>query len=422
MKTIALTPVFCLFYILSYAQTTHNISMGSSYSNGQFYNLNTDITTSFQHSNWDIAFSVHGTTDAGIFINEGASYSGTPPKLYLIPNKTFNDNITNNDLGDELKNAEIDWSNGAFNSIKVSTNPFDYGWGAYNMTNHSISGTALFAIELSSGSYKKIIVDSLINGTYYFQYADFDNSNLQQKTISKSNFTNQTLAYFSFATNNTVNIEPATGWDWLLTRYETLIDYNGTPTPYNVGGIITNKDVEVVMADNINPATVDPANYTTSNDNLTLIGHDWKDYSFGAGWIVDTDRVYFVKTTDNTLYKIQFIDFQGSSTGTGTFQKTNLGTVSPIIELNNVSPIASYNVFPNPANNILNLTFELKDYTSKIEIKISDILGRTHINQEITGKNGLNGIEININDLIPGNYILTFQSNDFIISKKINKI
>ena len=176
------------------------------------------------------------------------------------------------------------------------------------------------------------------------------------------------------------------------------------------------------MADNINPATVDPANYTTSNDNLTLIGHDWKDYSFGAGWIVDTDRVYFVKTTDNTLYKIQFIDFQGSSTGTGTFQKTNLGTVSPIIELNNVSPIASYNVFPNPANNILNLTFELKDYTSKIEIKISDILGRTHINQEITGKNGLNGIEININDLIPGNYILTFQSNDFIISKKINKI
>ncbi len=107
----------CLF-----GQTTHNFSAGASYANSQYYNLTTDVTTSVSHSSWDIAFSVIGGIDAAIFINEAASFSGTAPKIYTIPNKIFSDNILTSDLGDELKNTEETWTEGAFNTIKVVSN------------------------------------------------------------------------------------------------------------------------------------------------------------------------------------------------------------------------------------------------------------------------------------------------------------
>lgn len=420
MKTLPQIFLLLLISNVLAAQTTHNLSMGASYANGQYYNLNTDATTSAAHNTWDIAFGVYPGTDAGIFINEGAFYSGTPPKLYSVPNKTFTDNITTGDFGSELKNDEKSWGSGAFNSIKVASNWADYGWGAYNMGNHKIEGTNLYAVKLSNGDYKKLSIDTLVGGTYYFRYADLDGSNLQQKSIAKSNFANQTLAYFSFTTNNTVTVEPSTGWDWLFTRYKTtILDNTGTPTPYNVGGILINRGVEAVIADGIDPATVDESNYTTSADSLTLIGHDWKSFSFSGGWGVDADRVYFVKTADNNLYKIQFIDFQGSSTGQGTFLKTFLGVWSSIDKTQKNSGLEQFKLFPNPASSLLNITFSLEAVQEEMQLQLTDVLGRPVFQTTVNGNSGLNGIELNVDGFNAGNYILSLQSEDVFISQKV---
>ena len=419
MKTILQLALFLSLSSCLYGQTTHNFSTGASYGNSQYYNLATDATTDASHSTWDIAFSVISGTDAGVFINEGSSYSGTSPKVYEIPNKVFSDNILAADLGDELKNTEITWTEGAFNTIKVASNWADYGWGVYNMTNHEVEGTVLYAIELSNGTYKKLFIDALAGGIYSFRYADFDGTNLEQKTIDKSAYTNQTLAYFSFASNSVVSVEPSTGWDWVFTRYETTLYSNGAPMPYTVTGILTNENVEVVLADGIDPATVDAANYTTTADSLTTIGHYWKNYSFTNGWEVLTNRVYFVKTADSTLYKIQFVDFQGASTGQGTFVKTYIGEWTAIDEIQKNSPLEQFQVFPNPASDKINLTFSLERAQTKLQVQLRDVLGRLLFETTINGLAGLNALELNVSDFETGNYILSLQSDELLKSQAI---
>ncbi|WMX13991.1 MULTISPECIES: T9SS type A sorting domain-containing protein [unclassified Aureispira] len=420
MKTLLqLTLFLCLGSSCLYGQTTHNFSAGAAYANSQYYNLATDVTTDVAHTTWDIAFSVIGGTDAGIFINEGASFSGTAPKVYHIPNKTFGDNIVTADLGDELKNTEQSWKEGALNSIKVASNWADYGWGTYNMTNHKVEGTALYAIELPNGTYKKLFIDELAGGSYSFRYADFDGTNLQQKTISKSAYPDQTLAYFSFTTNTTVTVEPATGWDWVFTRYETTLYSSGAPMPYTVTGILTNDKVEIALADGINPATVDPANYTTTADSLTAIGHDWKAYDFSNGWTVDADRVYFVKTADSTLYKIQFVDFQGSSTGQGTFVKTHIGQWTSIESTQKYRLLEQFQAFPNPASDYVNITFTLAQAEENLKIELRDILGRLLVEKTVDAQSGLNGVELNVSSFEAGNYVLTLQSDQVLKSQSI---
>lgn len=393
------------------AQTTHNISMGSSYAQGQYYNLSNDNTSSIDHANWDIAFSVYGNTDAGVFINEGSSFSGTPPTLYVVPNKVFADNITTSDFGSTLSNPEEAWSTGAFNTTKVAGNWADYGWGSYNMTNHQVIGTRLYVVQIGSSTYKKMTIDSLANGVYHFRYADLDGSNLQQHSVDKSTYPNQTLAYFSFATNSASSAEPAGGWDFLLTRYETTLYSTGTPTPYTVGGILINQGVEAVLADGINPTTVDIANYTTHADSLTVVGHDWKSFSLSTGWSVDNDRVYFVKTANDELYKIEFIDFQGSSSGIATFQKTYLGMWTSIERTPN-SFITQLSTFPNPATTEINLTFSLNRSLEGAQLRLCNALGQVVYEQTMDTQAGLNGAVIAVDHLSKGTYFLTLQVED----------
>lgn len=419
MKTLLQLSLFLFLNSSLYGQTTHSFSAGAAYVNSQYYNLATDVTTDVSHSTWDIAFSVIGGTDAGIFINEAASLAGTAPKLYTIPNKVFSDNIVVADLGAELKNTEASWTEGAFNSIKVISNWADYGWGLYNLTNHQVEGTTLYAVELANGNYKKLFIDQLAAGVYSFRYADFDGTNLQQKTIDKSAYPNQTLAYFSFTTNSTAMVEPSTGWDWVFTRYETTLYSGGAPMPYAVTGILTNQNVEAILVDGINPNTVDASNYTTTADSLSIVGHDWKTYDFVNGWEVDVDRVYFVKTADSNLYKIQFVDFQGSSTGQGTFVKTYIGQWTSIDPIDKNSPLEQFQVFPNPASDHINLTFSLEQAQEKIQVQLKDVLGRLLFETTIKGASGFNALEFNVSNIEAGNYILTLQSNQILKSHSL---
>ncbi|MGH1334582.1 MAG: T9SS type A sorting domain-containing protein [Aureispira sp.] len=400
------------------AQTTHNISLGSSYVQGQYYNLSNDNTSSLDHANWDIAFSVYGNTDAGIFINEGSSFSGTPPTLYVVPNKVFSDNITTSDFGNTLSNPEEAWSTGAFNTTKVAGDWMDYGWGSYDMTSHEVLGTRLYVLEWGNGTYKKMTIDRLVSGVYHFRYADLDGSNLQQRSVDKSTYPNQTLAYFSFATNTASSAEPAGGWDFLFTRYETTLYSTGTPTPYTVGGILINQGVEAVLADGIDPVTVDIANYTTHADSLTLVGHDWKSFDFSTGWSVDNDRVYFVKTANDQLYKVEFIDFQGSSSGIATFQKTYLGVWNNLQKRPN-SLVTQLGTYPNPATTEINVTFSLSRSLEGAELSLCNTLGQVVHQQLLQTQTGLNGLVVPTNHLPRGTYFLTLQAQDEVLTTAV---
>lgn len=403
---------------ISWAQTTtHTINSGASYANAQFYDLELDATQSLSHSDWDIAFGM-GARNVGILINEGAIFSGARTKLYLVPNKAFSDVITNGDLGDELTNDEKSWTSGAVNSVSPNTST-NYGWGSYQPTTHKVVGNGtLYAVQLKNGSYKKLVIDSLVSGAYYFRYADLNGSNLQQQTIAKSDHSGKTLAYFSLTTNGTVTAEVA-GWDWVFTRYRTLIYRTNPPTPYNVSGILLNTGVEAVIADQINPATVDHNNYTPHDDSLTTIGHDWKSYSFGTGWSVASNRVYFVKTQNNDLYQIEFLSFQGSSTGQGQFAKTYLGKLVGLDQIEH-QELAGLQCFPNPASDQLQVVYTLRHQVDAVQVRLTDMTGRTVYETQLpSNQQGMHAAHVSLPILPDGPYALTIHTTMDQYTKKI---
>ena len=72
-------------------------------------------------------------------------------------------------------------------------------------------------------------------------------------------------------------------------------------------------------------------------------------------------------------------------------------------------------MFPNPANDVLNLTYTLKTKTN-IQIDITDALGKTNCSQNTTIINeGENTSAINTSLLKPGVYFLQMKQNGAVI-------
>lgn len=77
----------------------------------------------------------------------------------------------------------------------------------------------------------------------------------------------------------------------------------------------------------------------------------------------------------------------------------------------------SFNVFPNPASDVVNVTFEADnaDYT----IAIVDLQGRTMSSQELSSLNGAQSIALPVSNLAKGSYIVTITSNGVSTSKNV---
>ncbi len=405
------------------AQSTDQVSMGAAYANQAFYKIADGTVTTASHADWHIAFSTLGSTDAGIFINETAALGSNPVKLYGTTITDFSTTIdTATATLTELGNAEESWSYGAFNENRQATDPFDYGWGSYSMITHTITGSKVYVLDIPSIGMKKMVVDSLIAGTYYFRYADLDGSNTQSKSVAKSSFTSSQLAYFSFSTNSTIaNPEPA-DWDLVFTGYQTSIpDGSGGVVPYGVRGILTADGVEVAQADGINPATVSETNYTDSlsAETLDIIGYDWKSYNFTTGWSVSSDQVFFVKTNDSRLWKLQMIDFGGSANGTTTLQKTDLGLISNTNLLENKAD-ASLRTFPNPSNGNFSIILDLPQQNLELNLEVFNQMGQQLYQQNLDVNAGLHELQLSNLNLSSGQYILRITGKDILLVNKIS--
>jgi hypothetical protein len=370
-------------------------SVGASYANSTFYNLEDGNTTSATHTEWDIAFNVT-PFNLGIIVNEGVGLSFTAP-LSIV--ELFQTNSTDFATADtigisKIYNDEVSWSAGAFNLIADASSSADYGWGDYNFGNNQVVGTRIFAIKLRNETYKKLEIQSLIAGVYTFRFADLDGNNEVTTTIDKANYPAKTLAYYSIENETALDLEP-TDWDMVFTRYVTpLNDGSGGTIDYTLTGILTDAGVQVVQADGINPSTVDHLDYTNDyQDSLTIIGYDWK--SFQGSWVIEAERVYFVKTANEKIWKIQFFDFEGSSTGTTTLEKTLIDGTSSTNKV--TEHFSSFNVFPNPASDVTNLVFEVKTYEGAAQIQIINQLGQRVYNENIEIHNGLNAKQLSLN-------------------------
>lgn len=412
------------------AQTTQEISTGSGYQLLSFVNLTEGTEHQAANTAWDIAFTVFGQTDGGVFINEGsASSMGSPlptMEVYDALTDNFNEEPDPASVVDfYLLNTEKSWTNGAFNERRNPDDALDYGWGTYDPQTGAILGNAVYVLKLRNGQYRKIKIESLLNGIYTFKYAELDGSNEVTKTINKADHAGKTLAYFSLTTNAVVDIEPSTGgFDLLYCRYITLLLDPTTQEyiPYYVTGVLTGHDTQVAEADGVNPATVAYADYKDSlRSELDIMGHDWKYFS-GSAWSIDADRVFFLKAADDRVWKLRFTGFGGSFTGTTVLEKTDLGLFLAVHDP--ASSGLKVALYPNPVQEHLTLALDIPaGIEPAAQLEVLDLQGRVVLRQAVALQTGFQVFEPEINGLVPGTYFLNLQLTDRAIHLgKISKL
>lgn len=402
--------LFLAFLNEGYGQV-EQVSIGASYSQQAYYKLSTGEVTSVSNDAWDIAFSNEGMVDAGIFINESAGFMASPVKVYLSSESDWNNPITDVSVFVDdvmLLNPESNWTTGALNTVADANNPLDYGWGSYNTTTHTVDGDKIFVVQKRDGSFIKMQITSLSGGAYNFKYADLDGSNEVSTSVSKEDSAGQALIYFSFDTGDEVDMP--TDYDLIFQRYSTPIpDGTGSVINYTVSGVLLAPNTSAVVALDVDPETVQESDYADQySTEVSTIGYDWKSYDFTSGWLIDDSRANFVKTSEGELYKIVFYDFEGSSTGITTLEKTALGTTNTK-QLDNA--ISSLEFYPNPSNGYV--TIKGLQPSSLVSVYNTD-------GKQLMRAEGLNNAgELNLSSLADGIYKIVVQTGNTVSAQSL---
>lgn len=389
-----------------------NTSMGADYENQIYYKLNTQTATAFARDSWDIALLRVSTYDFGIRVNDGIGIdvfeaSNTPSDWSKI-------DIENEASWTILRNSETTWSGGAFDQGSAT-----YGFGEYNSTTHNVDGTIIFVLKYADGTYRKFINEEFAAG-YTFKYATWDASTSawstdQTVTVPNTKNPNNKFNYYSLQDNLEVVAELAIAdWDFVFTKY--IIDYYGDGTVfYPVTGVLHSD--EVTVAENDEPSGM-PANSTlTYSDEINTIGRDWKSFN-GLGYTVNSNQAYYVKYADDTIYRLTFTAFSGSSSGDLTFVFEN---VTASLNIKDVSKNVSFGLYPNPSTDKkINLVYDVSTLSNdNNNVAIYSTTGQKVFQTILSSNQGFRNKSLNLSSLSSGIYMLKFTSGEFTTNKKI---
>ncbi|MCX7728530.1 MAG: T9SS type A sorting domain-containing protein [Bacteroidia bacterium] len=408
MKTQTIIIGLMVSAVLSQAQVIQDtVSIGAGYANEKWYSLQNDEQGSAPKNNWDIAFETSGM-GAAIHIN---SVIGT--KLWCYPHgdtSAWNSiDTTGISTWKARYNSDTSWSVGAFN-VPVSSNPYDLGWGIYNNITHEVTGDSIYIIKLSNNTYKKMWIKKLSGGTYYFQYADLNGSNLVNTSVAKSSYNTKTLVYYSIQNNITLDREPlSANWDIVFKQYTAFI-----PTPYTVTGVLGNKGVSVAKVHPVNTSTYNQWYNHIFQTAINTIGYDWKNYT--GTWVIEDSLVYFVKSKQGDIWKVVFAGFGGSANGNYIFTKEKISTASVQQFFNT----ASFVIYPNPTTDLLHLIIDdnSQDYAT---IQVIDALGKIILKKNIILENKFTDYIFDVTDWKTGIYFISIQTQQQFHTQKFIK-
>ncbi|MCF8302450.1 MAG: T9SS type A sorting domain-containing protein [Bacteroidales bacterium] len=412
--TILMMVVFTISFItlnsnraVAYIQSEEDsVIMGSNYANDVYYNLESGEVGTANRTNWDVAFSTQQMS-VSILTNGGA---GTA--LYTYPkDDTAGWNSVDTTGLHEWKaqyNSKEEWAIGAFNRNALG-HP-DYGWGMYNINTHNVTGDSLFIIQLSNGSYMKMWMEmkNSIANTYHFRYAALDGSNEQNVEVNANNFTGN-YAYYSLQNQETVDREPEENWHLLFTKYAAAINMGAEVVHYPVTGVLVNAGVEVAEVTGVEQESYNDWGAHAFATAIAEIGYDWKEFNDNTfQYEVLDSLVYFVKDTLGNVHKLYFTGFESGTSGNGKVV-FNLETISAT-GTEELEADEMLNLYPNPANNQVNLQLSTEDAT----ISVFDVTGRM-----VYQTKGDNHVKINTNDWQSGLYILKIDNEQRTITRKL---
>ena len=402
-----------LFSSVSYSQPD-SITMGTGYADDIFYSFKNGEVSKAARNTWDIAFFTPRFS-AGIIINEGNGV-----QLYTYPNGEIHDwaSIDTNGMANwpVMYNSPEYWEEGAFNA-NAPGHP-DYGWGLYNMVDHSVYGDSLFVIKTPSG-IKKLKIDKKvsIDNIYHFTYANLDGSDEQVVELDVKPFETKRFAYYSLENNEALDREPAKeNWDILFTKYmDWTTTLEGDSSLYLVTGVTNNVGV---FSKNFYPVEPSFSDWfpTPFDSTKNAIGYNWKTFDMGIfQWTIKDSNYYFVNTVDGDIYKLGFVSWTGSGSGVCVFEKS-LVSLSSIGDDEEIEE--GFTIYPNPTSDFITIkTPERVKGTSTV--RILDQSGRLLFTENFTDNELNEGVQLSNLNLSFGIYIVSVTGDKYAKSQKL---
>lgn len=390
-----------------------------------YYDFQENQAVNIKSDNWDISFM--NSVFSAIRINGGHGV-----RLWHVTDGSvddFNqplDTTGKFDIWEEQFNSTEEWAIGAFNlgNNGYSEGTGDFGWGQYSQTE--ITGTELFVIKLRNGDYKKIAIDELSAGTFYFFYSDLNNENIENVEFSKLDYLDKMNGYYDLEKGEEVDREPMKeDWHLVFGKYIQIVEGEGVVQPYPVVGVRSNEKIKVAQLDDVE--IVDDKFELPSEINftnmITEIGHDWKELNFSTfEYDMVEGRVYiaqkFAKNENqdevpvSEPVAIRFTEFVGGSV---TF-KTD--AVSLSVKHNNYDN-SQFAIYPNVVSkgDNINMIYSGTDM-GVANLSVYSSTGGLVINKSVELNKNLQISDINASNMSAGVYFVRIENNNSIYTQK----
>lgn len=408
---------------------------------------NSDILENIKSIFFNVAWTFPGLTDemAGIlssYLDNGgnlfiagqdlgwdtwdAQGNGTAVTKAFYTNYLHTTYVADGSTTNNLINANT--SDPIFGSIANSSLTDVYGGNMYPDELAPADAHASIIFYYNNGTAKKSAIKA-DNGTYKVVYLGFDPAMVSNTTV-RTNIIKTAAVWFSGFSANVSVVQPITcngGCNGSL-----QINISGGKPPYNYNWLNTSipntalatnlcaGDYTIVVSDS-GAANIDTVYYTLSQpamiaiSNITSVSATCDTCTDGSATITITggsgNRSILWNDTQN----------QTSATATNLLPGEYIATVTDItcshivsdtVIVGNSYSISEMNttvfrIFPNPANNILNI--ELKENGSAEKIEIYDMLGNVVMQQNISAKGNI--ANINVANLNNGFYIIKVFGN-----------
>lgn len=164
------------------------------------------------------------------------------------------------------------------------------------------------------------------------------------------------------------------------------------------GGVMQPDSAEFYLAD-----------YRFSNNSQDYIVQNWQWVSCDSLDSADS-LIFHLSSSDNGSFGMNTPAF--FSIDDLTFQST--------VGVEEYSAFADYNMFPNPAVDLLNVRFTSKESAQAL-VSIHNMVGTEIRHEAISLNPGLNTLQLSVEDLAPGIYILELASDKYAQKVKFTK-
>jgi hypothetical protein len=433
MKNSLLILTLLVFTIQLRAQTSDSISMLPGTALDVYYNLETGRKDTVRNNNWHIAFSVRKAQPplktmqaATILVNDGRSVDLYKSNEMISNWNSFD--TTGWKTWPQTFNSDSSWDVGAFNQSRSMSNPFDYGWGQYNMTTRDVVGSNIWLIAITTSpnpnapkTLKKLAIHKIAYDTMWvFTVSNINGTDSSTITIKKSDFNNKMFAYVNLITKAVIDREPALNtWDIVFTRYKSLVTLFGQTLMYPVMGVFHHPNAITAEYKMPNARTFIPDTTLSFKNSIAEMGWDWKVITTTPGsWPVKDSLSYFIKTGANKYYRMYFTEYYADQTK--QYIKFNTTFFSQLTSNNElVKSIDALKLFPNPASESINIEAIFTKSVAVINVNLIDITGRVVGSQSFLNSNGNFNVEVSTAHLKSGIYFVSIEADGIKAAKKL---